>query len=193
MMDMLLTGLVVFLAAHSVRIFAENWRTHMREMLGEKVFKGAYSVVSLIGLGLIIGGFGLAREQPVYIWSPPVGMRHAASLLTLLAFVLVAAAHVPGNAIKARMGHPMVLGVKAWALAHLLSNGTVAHVALFGGFLVWAVLCYRAARARDRAAGVVYPAATARGNLITAVAGVVGWAVFAFALHGWLIGIKPFG
>jgi hypothetical protein len=75
---MLLTGLVVFLAAHSVRIFAENWRTHMREMLGENAFNGAFSVVSLIGLGLIIWGFGLAREQPIYLWSPPVGMRHAA-------------------------------------------------------------------------------------------------------------------
>lgn len=192
-MDMLLTGLVVFLAAHSVRIFAENWRTHMREMLGEKAFKGAYSVVSLIGLALIIWGFGMAREQPVYLWSPPVGMRHAASLLTLFAFVLVAAAHVPGNAIKARMGHPMVLGVKVWALAHLLANGTVAHVALFGSFLVWAVLCFRAARQRDRVNGVVYPAATVRGNLFTVGVGVLSWAVFAFALHGWLIGIKPMG
>lgn len=192
-MDMLLTGLVVFLAAHSVRIFAENWRTQMREMLGENVFKGAYSVVSLIGLGLIIWGFGIAREQPVYLWSPPVGMRHAASLLTLLAFVLLAATYVPGNAIKARMGHPMILGVKVWALAHLLANGTVAHVALFGSFLVWAVLCFRAARQRDRANGVVYPAATARGTAITVAAGVVAWAVFAFALHGWLIGIKPMG
>ena len=192
-MDMLLTGLVVFLAAHSVRIFAENWRTHMREMLGENVFKGAYSVVSLIGLGLIIWGFGIAREQPVYLWSPPVGMRHAASLLTLLAFVLLAATYVPGNAIKARMGHPMILGVKVWALAHLLANGTVAHVALFGSFLVWAVLCFRAARQRDRANGVAYPAATARGTAITVAAGVVAWVVFAFALHGWLIGIKPMG
>ena len=192
-MDMLLTGLVVFLAAHSVRIFAENWRTHMREMLGENAFKGAYSVVSLIGLGLIIWGFGMAREQPVYLWSPPVGMRHAASLLTLFAFVLLAATYVPGNAIKARMGHPMILGVKVWALAHLLANGTVAHVALFGSFLVWAVLCFRAARQRDRAGGVVYPAATSRGTVITVAAGVVGWAVFAFVLHGWLIGIKPLG
>jgi len=192
-MDMLLTGLVVWLAAHSVRIFAENWRTHMREMLGEKAFKGAYSVVSLMGLGLIIWGFGMAREQPVYLWSPPVGMRHAASLLTLFAFVLLAAAYVPGNAIKARMGHPMVLAVKVWALAHLLANGTVAHVALFGSFLVWSVLCFRAARQRDRAAGMVYPAATPRGTAITVAAGVVAWAVFAFALHGWLIGIKPMG
>ena len=111
-MDMLLTGLVVFLAAHSVRIFAENWRTHMREMLGENVFKGAYAVVSLIGLGLIIWGFGLAREQPVYLWSPPVGMRHAASLLTLFAFVLLAAAYV-----ERMLAHPVLLAWEAAALA----------------------------------------------------------------------------
>lgn len=192
-MDMLLTGLVVFLGAHSVRIVADNWRTHMHEMLGEGVFKAAYAAVSLLGLGLIIWGFGIAREQPVFIWSPPIGMRHAASLLTLIAFVLLAAAYVPGNAIKARLGHPMVLAVKVWALAHLLANGTVAHVALFGSFLVWAVFCFRAARARDRAAGVVYPAGTLRGSLLTLGAGLLGWAAFAFALHGWLIGIKPLG
>jgi uncharacterized membrane protein len=193
MMEMLVTGLVVFLAAHSVRIFADNWRTHMREMLGDNVFKAAYAVVSLVGLGLIIWGFGMAREQPVQLWSPPVGMRHAASLLTLVSFVFLAATYVPGNAIKARLGHPMVLGVKVWALAHLLANGTLAHVALFGSFLIWSVLCFRAARQRDRAEGVSRPAGNGRATALTVVVGVLAWAVFAFGLHGWLIGVKPMG
>ena len=192
-MEMLLSGLVVFLGMHSVRIFAENWRGHMREMVGENAFKAAYSVVSLIGFGLVVWGFGIAREQPVLLWSPPVGMRHAASLLTLLSFVLLAAAYVPGNVFKARMGHPMVLAVKVWALAHLLANGMHAHVVLFGSFLIWSVLCFRAARQRDRASGVVYPVATSRGTAVTVAVGVVAWAVFAWVLHGWLIGIKPFG
>lgn len=192
-MEMLISGLVVFLGMHSVRIFAENWRAQMREMVGENAFKAAYSVVSLVGLVLVIWGFGIAREQPVLLWSPPVGLRHAASLLTLLSFILLAAAYVPGNVFKARMGHPMVLAVKVWALAHLLANGMQAHVVLFGSFLIWSVLCFRAARQRDRADGVVYPAATSRGTAITVAVGVVAWAAFAFVLHGWLIGIKPLG
>lgn len=192
-MEMLISGLVVFLGMHSVRIFAENWRAQMREMVGENAFKAAYSVVSLVGLVLVIWGFGIAREQPVLLWSPPVGLRHAASLLTLLSFILLAAAYVPGNVFKARLGHPMVLAVKVWALAHLLANGMQAHVVLFGSFLIWSVFCFRAARQRDRAAGVVYPAATSRGTAVTVAVGVVAWAAFAFVLHGWLIGIKPLG
>lgn len=192
-MEMLISGLVVFLGMHSVRIFAENWRAQMREMVGENAFKAAYSVVSLVGLVLVIWGFGIAREQPVLLWSPPVGLRHAASLLTLLSFILLAAAYVPGNVFKARLGHPMVLAVKVWALAHLLANGMQAHVVLFGSFLIWSVFCFRAARQRDRADGVVYPAATSRGTAITVAVGVVAWAAFAFVLHGWLIGIKPLG
>ena len=91
------------------------------------------------------------------LWTPPVWTRHAAALLTLPAFILLAAAYVPRNAIKARLGHPMLLGTKLWAAAHLLANGNVADVLLFGGFLVWATLCFRAAKGRDRAAGTTYP------------------------------------
>ena len=118
---------------------------------------------------------------------------HAAALLTLLAFVLLAAAYVPGNGIKARVHHPMVLGVKVWALAHLLANGNSAHVVLFGAFLVWAVLNFSAARRRDRVAGTVYPPGRAVATVMTVVAGVVAWLVFAMWLHGWWIGIRPFG
>ena len=120
-------------------------------------------------------------------------MRHLAALLTLVAFVLLAATYVPRNAIKARLHHPMVLSVKVWALAHLLANGNLAHMILFGTFLVWAALSFRAARARDRAAGTVYPAGTAAGTGITVVVGVAAWALFAFWAHGALIGIRPIG
>jgi uncharacterized membrane protein len=122
-----------------------------------------------------------------------MGLRHLASLLTLVSFVFLAAAYVPRNAIKARLHHPMTLGVKVWALSHLLANHTLADVLLFGGFLVWAVLCFRAARARDRAAGTVYPAGTAAGTAITVAAGLGAWMVFAMWLHGPLIGVRPFG
>lgn len=192
-MAYLILGLVIFLGVHSVRIVADGWRTQVRARMGEGAYKGVYSLLSLLGLGLIIWGFGVARETPVVLWTPPMGMRHAASLLTLVAFILLAAAYVPGNAIKARFHHPMVLSVKAWALAHLLANGMLAHLVLFGSFLVWAVLNFIAARKRDRVAGTQYPSGTASGTVTTVVLGVLAWAAFAFWLHGLLIGIRPFG
>ena len=165
----------------------------MRARLGEGAWKGLYSVASVVGLVLVVWGYGLARQQPVVMWNPPVGMRHAASLLTLIAFVLLAAAYVPRNALKARLHHPMVLGVKVWALAHLLSNGNLADVVLFGGFLLWAVLDFRAARQRDRAQGMVYAPGTAAGTGIAVVVGAAAWAGFAFWAHAWLIGVAPMG
>lgn len=191
-MKLLLTGLVVFLGVHSLRLFAEEWRHRMRNRLGHGVWKGLYSLFSLVGLALIAWGFDLAREQPVLLWTPPTAMRHGASLLTLLAFVLLAAAYVPGNAIKARLHHPMVLGVKAWALAHLLATGTLAHLLLFGAFLVWASASFSISRRRDRRDGVQYPPGRGMATGVTVVLGVVAWATFAFGLHGLLIGIKPF-
>lgn len=127
------------------------------------------------------------------LWMPPRGMRHGAALLTLLAFVLLAAAYVPRNAIKARLHHPMVLAVKTWALAHLLANGSLAHVILFGSFLAWGVANLIAARKRDRALTTSYPAGTVAGTLGTVAVGVAVWAAVAFWLHGLLIGIRPMG
>jgi len=189
----LILGLVLFLGMHSARVFAEGARTRFVAQRGANAWKGLYSVVSLVGFVLLMQGYGLARQQPVVLWVPPTGMRHAASLLTLIAFVLLAAAYVPRNAIKARLRHPMVLSVKLWAFAHLLSNGNLADVLLFGGFLLWAVLSFRAARGRDRAAGTVYPAGAAAGTVGAVVVGLAAWAVFAFWAHGALIGVRPFG
>ena len=187
----LVLGLLLFLGVHSVRIVAEGWRTQAIARLGAQRWKGLYSLASLAGLGLIIWGFGLARAQPVQLWSPPVALRHLALLLTLVAFVLLAAAYVPGNGIKARLHHPMVLAVKVWALAHLLANGNLAHVLLFGTFLVWAALNFSAARKRDRLAATVVAPGRPMATAMTVLAGVVAWLLFAFWLHGWLIGIRP--
>jgi uncharacterized membrane protein len=193
-MLLLVLGLVIFLGAHSTRIFAEGWRTGVRERIGENAWKGAYSVVSIIGFVLIVYGYGAARADPVPLWSPPpVWVRHLVSLLTLAAFVLLAAAYVPGNGIKARLHHPMVLGVKVWAFSHLIVNHTLADLLLFGGFLLWAVLSFRAARGRDRAAGTVYPPGRTGMTVVTVVAGLVAWAAFAFWAHGAWIGVRPFG
>jgi uncharacterized membrane protein len=192
-MTLLILGLVIFLGAHSTRIFAESWRGAQIARLGPNGWKGLYSVVSIVGFVLLVWGYGIARQEPVPLWTPSIGLRHLGSLLTLVSFVFLAAAYVPRNAIKARLHHPMTLGVKVWALSHLLANHTLADVLLFGGFLVWAVLCFRAARARDRAAGTVYPAGTAAGTAITVAVGLGAWMVFAMWLHGPLIGVRPFG
>ena len=191
-MTALILGLVLFLGVHSVRIFAEPWRRGVRARVGENAFKGVYSLLSLLGFGILIWGFGQARQQPVVLWPAMTWTRHLAALLMLVSFVLLTAAYVPRNMIKGRLHHPMVLGVKTWAFAHLLANNTLADLLLFGSFLVWAVLNFRAARARDRAAGTVYPPGRAAMTAVTLVAGIVAWAAFAFWAHGVLIGVRPF-
>jgi uncharacterized membrane protein len=192
-MAVLILGLVLFLGVHSTRIVADGWRSSMIARIGDKPWKGLYTLASLAGFALIIWGFGIARRNPVYLWEAPMAMRHLAGLLMLAAFILLAATYVPRNAIKARLHHPMVLSVKLWALAHLLANGNLADVVLFGAFLLWAVFSFRAARARDRRDGTVYPPGTAAGTVITVAVGVVVWAVFAFWAHGLLFGVRPFG
>jgi uncharacterized membrane protein len=192
-MTLLLIGLVLFLGVHSTRIFAEGWRTQMRGKLGENGWKGLYSLLSIAGFALLVWGYGQARLEPVVLWAAPRWTAHLAALLMLLSFVFLAAAYVPGNGIKARLHHPMVLGVKVWALAHLLANNTLADLLLFGGFLVWAVLSFRAARGRDRAAGTVYAPGRAGPTLVTVVVGLLAWAAFAFWAHAALIGVRPFG
>ncbi len=191
-MAVLLLGLVLFLGVHSTRVFAEGARRRWLGRVGEMPYKAIYSVVSLIGFALVIWGYGLARQQPVVLWTPPRAMNHVAALLVLVSFVLLVAAYVPRNAIKARLHHPMVLGVKVWAFAHLLANGTLADVVLFGALLLWAVLSFRAARQRDRAGDVRYAAGTTGGTIATLAIGLVAYGVFAFWLHAWLIGVRPF-
>ena len=192
-MAMLILGLVLFLGIHSTRIFADGWRSGMIARLGPVRWKGLYTVLSIIGFVVVIWGFRMARADTLVLWSPPVWTRHAAALLMVFSFILLAAAYVPRNSIKARLHHPMVLGVKVWALAHLLANGVAASVVLFSAFLVWAVLSYRAARQRDRAANTVYPPGNAAWTGITVAAGLIAWAVFAMFLHGPLIGVRPLG
>jgi len=192
-MTLLILGLVLFLGVHSTRIVADGWRSAQLARLGEGAWKGLYSLVSIAAFVVLVWGYGQARQQPVVLWSPPVWTRHVAALLMLVSAVLLVAAYVPRNAIKARLHHPMLLSVKVWALAHLLANGNLADVLLFGAFLVWAVLDFRSARQRDRAAQTVYAPGTTAGTLTTIVIGVVAWVVFAFWLHGPLIGVRPFG
>lgn len=191
-MSILVIGLVIFLGAHSVRIFGEPWRRRCIARIGPAMWKGAYSLVSLAGLALVIRGYGQARAVPVELWSPQAWAGHLSSLLNLVAFVLLAAAYVPRNHIRAAVGHPMVAGVALWAFAHLMSNGRLADLVLFGSFLGWALLDFRAARRRDLAAGTRALPGSLAGDVIAIVAGVVAAGVFALWLHAPLIGVRPF-
>jgi uncharacterized membrane protein len=192
-MPVLILGLMLFLGVHSLRIFADGWRSRQLARLGEMRWKGLYALVSLVGFVLICWGFALARQQPVLLYVPPLALRHLNALFTLVAFVLAAAAYIPRNHLKAAFGHPMLLGVKVWAFGHLLATGMLHDVVLFGAFLLWAIVLFVVSRRRDRRAGTVYPGGTLRGSVLTVVIGVVAWALFARWLHLWLIGVSPMG
>jgi uncharacterized membrane protein len=192
-MTYLILGLLLFLGIHSVRIVADPWRSAQIARIGEMRWKGVYSLLSAVGLGLIIWGYGLARAGDVALWVPPLPMRHLAAGLTLPAFILLVAAYLPGSHIKAKIGHPMVAGVKIWALAHLLANGNLADVILFGAFLIWAVASFVSSRRRDRIAGRSYPVCCWTRDASVAAIGLLAWALFAMWGHTWLIGVKPFG
>ena len=192
-MTMLAIGLIVFLGAHSVRIVAEDWRRARIASMGEGIWKGLYSLVSVAGFVLIVWGYAQSRAAPVDLWQPPLWTKHVAALLTIPAFVLVAAAYVPGTRIKAAVKHPMVLGVKLWAFSHLLANGRLADVVLFGAFLAWAILDFRAARRRNRASKSVAQPGSLGRDALALVIGLGAWAAFAFYLHAAWIGVRPFG
>ena len=189
-MTWLALGLALFLGIHLTRAFTPRWREAQIARMGALGWKGFYTVVSLIGFLLILWGFQQARLQPVVLWAPIRGMNHLAAMLTLVAFVLLAAAYVPRNHLKARLQHPMTLAVKTWALAHLLANNTLADLMLFGSFLLWSVLVFRAARRRP---APPQPAPTAAGTAASVVVGIAAWAAMAFWLHAAWLGIAPLG
>jgi uncharacterized membrane protein len=190
-MSVLILGLLIFLGVHSLRIFADGWRSRQIARLGEKPWKGLFALTSIICFVLICWGFGLARQHPVLLYVPPLPLRQLNALFTLVAFVLFFAARVPDNRIKAKLHHPQLLSVKVWAFGHLLATGMLHDVLLFGAFLVWAIVLFAVSRRRDRMNGTAYPAGSLKGDLITVVMGVVAWLVFALWLHLWLIGVNP--
>ena len=192
-MVQLLFGLILFLGIHSLQSLAPLVRQQAIARWGALGFKGFYTLISLLGLFLLVQGYGQARLDPVVLWTPPRGMQHATILLMWVAMVLLVATYVPGNQIKARLRHPMTLSVKVWALGHLLSNGQLADVLLFGGFLVWSVLVFRAARQRDRQSLHSAPQGKLLGTVLAVVLGTGVWAAFLMGgLHVWLVGVMPF-
>lgn len=188
-MSTLIIGLILFLGIHSVSIVAPGLRQRMATRLGVMGWQGLYSVIALIGLVLVVRGYGEARLDPVVLYTPPEWLRYLSIGLLVFLFPLLIATYLPGR-IRAAIGHPMLAATKLWALAHLLANGTLADLVLFGAFLAWAVADRISLKRR---AGVPVPSLPAGGanDAIAIVAGLALYAAFLFGAHQWLFGVSP--
>src|SRR3984893_16852605 len=181
-------GLVLFLGVHTISIIAPAWRDRTAARLGN-AWRGLYSLVTIAGLVFIIRGYGIARHNPVMLYTPPAWTHYVTAVLMLPVFPLFLAAYFPGR-IKGALQHPMLVSVMLWALAHLMATGTLANLVLFGGFLAWAVADRISYRWRTQRS---IPTAPPRrlNDGIAIVAGLVFYVVFEHWLHIRWIGVQP--
>jgi uncharacterized membrane protein len=186
-MGTLIAGLVVFFLTHSISIVNESWRNQMVTRLGELPWKGLYALVSIIGLALIVTGYGLARQDPLVLYTTPNWLNHVTALLMIPVFPLLLATYLPGR-IKTATKHPMLVATKTWALAHLLANGTWADVLLFGSFLAWAVADRISMKRRTQRPLPGAPQSKLN-DIIAVVGGLAIYVGFAFWGHQALIGV----
>jgi uncharacterized membrane protein len=189
-MTLLIVGLVLFLGVHSVAMVAPQFRARAVASLGERVWKGLYALIALVGLVLIIRGFAAARLTSLPLYAPPGWLHRVALVLMLPVFPLFFAAYLPGR-IQARSKHPMLLAVKIWALAHLLANGLVVDVVLFGSLLIWAGLDRASIRSRPEPRPVPHLPAGRFNDAIAIVAGLILYALLIGGLHQRLMGVSP--
>lgn len=185
-MSMLILGLIIFFAVHSVSIVNDPWRDRMVARIGEWPWKALYSIASLAGFALIVWGYGLARHDPVVVYTPAAWLGPLAMLLLVPVFPLLFAAYLPGR-IQSAARHPMLVATKLWAVAHLLVNGMLADVLLFGAFLAWAVLDRISMRHRAQRA-IPHVPPTRVNDVIAVAGGLALYAGFVFWLHAALIG-----
>ena len=186
-MNLLLLGLVLFFGVHSISIVNNSWRNRMAASMGEGRWKGVYALVAITGFVLIMWGYGLARQDPVVLYTPPAWLHPVAMVLLVPVFPLLLAAYLPGR-IQNTVKHPMLAATKLWAVAHLLANGTLADVLLFGAFLVWAVVDRISMQRRTQRPVPSVPPSRAN-DFIALVGGLALYAAFVLWLHGWLIGV----
>ena len=190
-LGVLILGLVVFLANH-LFVTRRDARAVLIKRLGIHAYRALFSVVSIVGLVLIVWGYSQYRgHDMIQIWSPPAFMRHITVGLMLIAVILFTAAFIPSH-IKAKAKHPMLAGVKTWALAHLLSNGDLGSILLFGSFLAWGVFARIAAKRRGDAGTTTAPAGWTN-DVIVLVLGVVIYLALGYAFHPIIIGVPVFG
>lgn len=196
-MTLLILGIILFIGVHALTMMRQQ-RAQLIGKLGEGGYKGLYSVVSFAGLALIIWGYASYRAGGyIPVWDPPRWTRHVAATLMLPVFPLLIAAYAPGR-IKAALKHPMLAAIKFWALAHLVANGDLGSILLFGSLLAWAVICRISQKRRGElsqvSAAQAPDAATARRNdIIAVVAGLVLYVVMMVWLHPILIGVPVMG
>jgi uncharacterized membrane protein len=186
-MWILILGLVVFFSIHSVRMAAGGFRERQMAISPSR-WKAIYVLFAAIGLALIIWGWILYRADAAQFYEPPSWGRHVAMVAVWIAFVLAAAAQLPAGRLKAYLKHPFLAAVILWSAAHLLANGDLASVSVFGAFLAFAVVNRLAVIPRgDPAPAVLQP----RSDLIAVLAGTAIYAVFLLWLHSWLFGVSP--
>ena len=190
-MTLLLLGLALFLGVHAFTMAREP-RAALVARLGEGPYKGLYSLLSFAGLARRWIGFGRYRAAGyIQVWDPPVWTRHLALVLVWPAFIMLAAAYMPGR-IKRTLKHPMLAAVKLWALAHLLANGDLGSMILFGAILIWAIVARVSVKRRDEVrdhAGPATAPAGPRNDIVAISLGTVLWLAFLLWLHRWLIGV----
>src|SRR5215217_3384717 len=191
-MALLILGLVLFLGTHAFSMAREP-RAGLVARLGEGPYKGLYSLLSIAGVVLIAIGFGRYRAAGyIPVWEPPVWTRHLALLLVWPAFVMFVAPYFPGR-IKRTLKHPMLAGVKLWAAAHLLANGDLGSIILFGSFLGWAVFDRISLKRRTDAGAPPIPVGGPGNDLIAVAVGLVVYLALAFAFHPVVIGVPVVG
>lgn len=190
-MLLLILGLVLLLGAHSVSIINARWRDGLVARMGLVPWQGAFGFVALLGLILIVVGYDMSRESldPIVLYDPPTWTRHLNLVLMLPVFPLLFAAYMPGR-IQGAIKHPMLLAVKIWALGHLLANGTLADVLLFGSFLAWAVADRISLKKRTPIPVHGAPPAV-MNDWIALGSGLLLYVGFLLFLHQWLIGVSP--
>lgn len=188
----MIAGLVVFLGAHTFTT-QRDARARMIASTGEGTYKIVYSLVSAIGLALIVWGFARYRATGwIDVWQPPVAMKHITTALMLPAVILVVASYIRGR-IYTTLKHPMLAGIKLWAAAHLLANGDLGSIILFGAFLAWAVFDRISLKRRSDPGGPPIPVGGATNDLIAVAVGVVAYLALAFAFHPAVIGVPVIG
>lgn len=184
----LIVGLIVFFAPH-IFVTRREARACLIARIGETPYKIAFSILSAIGLVLIAYGFARYRATEwVNLWYPPVWTRHLALLLNWMAVVCIAAAYIPGH-LKRVLKHPMLVGVKLWAFAHLMANGDLGSVILFGSFLAWAVFDRITLKHRSDPGGPVLARGGWPGDLVAVVVGTVGYIALVLLFHPIIIGV----
>jgi uncharacterized membrane protein len=187
----LVLGLVVLLGAHIFVTFRDA-RAAAMARLGQNGYRALFALVSIAGLALIVWGYGQYHaHELIQVWSPPAFMRHVTEGLILFAVIFFTAAFIPSH-IKAKLKHPMLAGVKTWALAHLLSNGDLGSILLFGAFLAWGVYARIAAKRRGDVGTTVAPAGYTN-DVIVVVIGIVIYLALGYAFHPMVIGAPVFG